>query len=112
LNNKIFNNNFINKFYKGSEIEKFIIENFESTYDVKPYVAEEEYKKTNNENELKEKNKIEIEKQEIINNNNTENYENDENNEDKKDVIEPFKLSVEEIKKLYENIKLEINKLD
>lgn len=112
LSNKILNNNFINKFYKGSEIEKFI-ENFQSDYDVKPYITEEEYKKKN-ENELKEihiekQSEKQSEKQEKVNDikyNNTENYENN------KDVIEPFKLSVEEIKKLYENIKLEINKLD
>jgi hypothetical protein len=113
INNKILNNKILNKFYKGSEIEKFIIENFQSDYDIKPYVPEEENKKIKNENKLKEINiEKQIEKQEEINNikyNQTENYEN---NEEKKDVIEPFKLSVEEIKKLYENIKLEINKLD
>ena len=94
LKHKLKNNNIISNFYNGSLFETFI-ENFDDdqsnnkNYEIKPYIQE---------NNNDEKDNITIKKESTLN--------------DTKEIIEPFKLSIEEIRELYDNIKLEINKLD
>lgn len=94
LKHKLKNNNIISNFYNGSLFETFI-ENFDddqsnnNNYDIKPYIQE---------NNNDEKEDITIKKESTLN--------------DTKEIIEPFKLSIQEIRELYDNIKLEINKLD
>ena len=93
LKNKLKNNNIISNFYSGSLFETFI-ENFDddqsnNNYEIKPYIQE---------NNNDEKEDITIKKESTLN--------------DTKEIIEPFKLSIQEIRELYDNIKLEINKLD
>ena len=105
LKHKLKNNKIISNFYSGSLFETFI-ENFDdgldNNYEVKPYIEENIFK----------------EKEESLNNNEKEDKTiKKESNEssilnDNKEIIEPFKLSVKEIKDLYDSIKLEINKLD
>jgi hypothetical protein len=104
LKHKLKNNNIISNFYNGSLFETFI-ENFDDdqsnnkNYEIKPYIQE------NNNDEKNEKDKkedITIKKE--PNQSSTLN--------DTKEIIEPFKLSIQEIRELYDNIKLEINKLD
>ena len=98
LKHKLKNNKIISNFYSGSLFETFI-ENFDddqtnNNYEIKPYVQEKE--ESLNDDEKEDKNiKKEYKESSILN--------------DKK---EPFKLNVQEIKELYDNIKLEINKLD
>ena len=95
LKHKLKNNNIISNFYNGSLFETFI-ENFDDdqsnnkNYEIKPYIQE---------NNNDEKEDISIKKESTTLN-------------DTKEIIEPFKLSIQEIRELYDNIKLEINKLD
>ena len=106
LKHKLKNNNIISNFYNGSLFETFI-ENFDddqsnnknNSYEIKPYIQE------NNNDEKNEKEDISIKKE------SNESFSNTTLN-DTKEIIEPFKLSIEEIRELYDNIKLEINKLD
>jgi hypothetical protein len=98
LKHKLKNNQIISNFYSGSLFETFI-ENFDddqtnNNYEIKPYVQEKE--ESLNDDEKEDKN---IKKE----------YKESSTLNDKK---EPFKLNVQEIKELYDNIKLEINKLD
>jgi hypothetical protein len=108
LKYKLKNNKIISNFYTGSLFETFI-ENFDdgtnNSYEIKPY----------------EEGNIFKEKDESLNDDEKEDKsikkEFKESNEsstlnDNKEIIEPFKLSVKEIKDLYESIKLEINNLD
>ena len=113
LKHKLKNNKILSNFYNGSLVETFI-ENFSNEndeYDVKPYVEENNIQSNN-----LQKNEI---KDDILNNdkyvNNSVNNvvkESFDTLNDNKETIEPFKLSVQEIKELYDSIKLEINKLD
>ena len=110
LKHKLKNNKIISNFYNGSLFETFV-ENFDNgsdngpdnAYEIEPYIQE----KNNNDK-----------KEEVLKNekeNDSDNNSASSNNptlNDKKEIIEPFKLSVKEIKELYDNIKLEINKLD
>ena len=104
LKHKLKNNNIISNFYNGSLFETFI-ENFDDeqsnnkNYEIKPYIQE------NNNDEKNEKEDISIKKE------SNESFSNTTLN-DTKEIIEPFKLSIQEIRELYDNIKLEINKLD
>ena len=101
LKHKIKNNNIISNFYNGSLFETFI-ENFDdgktnnNNYEIKPYIEE-------NNNDEKEDISIKKESNESFSNTTLT---------DTKEIIEPFKLSIQEIRELYDNIKLEINKLD
>jgi hypothetical protein len=109
LKHKLKNNNIISNFYSGSLFETFI-ENFDddqsnninnNNYEIKPYIKEN----NNDDNIKKETEDISIKKE------SKESF-NNSNLNDTKEIIEPFKLSIEEIRELYDNIKLEINKLD
>ena len=110
LKHKLKNNKIISNFYNGSLFETFV-ENFDdgsdnktnNNYEIEPYIQE-----NNNNDEKEEVLKNEKENKSINNNSDSSNSTLN----DKKEIIEPFKLSVKEIKELYDNIKLEINKLD
>ena len=114
LKYKIKNNKIISNFYTGSLFETFI-ENFDdgvnNNYEIKPYVEENIFKEKEeslNNDEIEDKS---------INNKKEDNEESNESSNnstlnDNKEIIAPFKLSVKEIKDLYDSIKLEINKLD
>lgn len=109
LKHKLKNNKILSNFYNGSLVETFI-ENFSNEndeYDVKPYVESNNIQSNN------------LQKNEVIedslNNDKPANNilkESFDTLNDNKETIEPFKLSVQEIKELYDSIKLEINKLD
>jgi hypothetical protein len=109
LKHKLKNNKIISNFYNGSLFETFV-ENFDNgsdnvpdnAYEIEPYIQEN----NNDEKEevLKNQKENDSDNNSVSSNNSTLN--------DKKEIIEPFKLSVKEIKELYDNIKLEINKLD
>jgi hypothetical protein len=110
LRNKLKNNKLISNFYSGSLFETFI-ENFDdgtNNYEIKPYIQEEN---NNIKEESKEYIKEESKKNEYIKSESKESFNNSTPN-DSKETIEPFKLNVEEIRELYNNIKLEINNLD
>jgi len=111
LKYKLKNNKIIFNFYNGSLFETFI-ENFDDgtndSYEIKPYIEENIFKEkeqslNNNEKEDKSIKKESKESNESSNNSSLN---------DNKELIEPFKLSVKEIKDLYDSIKLEINNLD
>ena len=108
LKNKLKNNNIISNFYSGSLFETFI-ENFDdgktnnNNYEIKPYIEEKEQSLND---DYEKNNSIKKESKES-----KESFNNSTLN-DNKEIIEPFKLSVQEIKELYDSIKLEINKLD
>jgi len=114
LKHRLKNNNIISNFYNGSLFETFI-ENFDddqsnntrnNSYEIKPYIEENTFKEKEESlnNDEKEDKSIKKEYKETNENSTTLN--------DNKEIIEPFKLSVKEIKELYDSIKLEINKLD
>jgi hypothetical protein len=119
LKHKIKNNKIITNFYNGSLFETFI-ENFDDgtndNYEIKPYAEEKEESLNNDEKVESSNNNI---KEESSNNDKKENksleYINESFNNftvnDNKEIIEPFKLNIKEIKELYNSIKLEINKL-
>jgi hypothetical protein len=120
LKHKLKNNNIISNFYSGSLFQTFI-ENFDDgtndSYEVKPYQEGNIFKEKEDflNDDEKEDKSIKKEFKEF-----KESKESKESNEllnnptlnDNKEIIEPFKLSVKEIKDLYDSIKLEINKLD
>lgn len=121
LKHKLKNNKILSNFYNGSLVETFI-ENFSNEndeydvkpyeYDIKPYVEENNIKSNNLQSNNLQKNEI---KENILNNDKPVNNvvkESFDTLNDNKETIEPFKLSVQEIKELYDSIKLEINKLD
>lgn len=114
LKHKLKNNNIISNFYSGSLFETFI-ENFDdgtnNSYEIKPYIEENIFKEKEESlnNDEKEDKTIKNEYKQ------SKEYNESSNNSllnDNKEIIEPFKLSVKEIKDLYDSIKLEINKLD
>lgn len=114
LKNKIRNNKIISNFYNGSLFETFI-ENFDDgthdSYEIKPYI--EEKNENNQDNEDNKNNEDNKKKEDFLNNYEKEDKKsNNSTLNNNKEIIEPFKLSVEEIKELYNNIKLEINNLD
>jgi hypothetical protein len=114
LKHKIKNNNIISNFYSGSLFETFI-ENFDDgtnhSYEIKPYIEENIFKEKEEflNNDEKENKSI---KKEFKESNESDEPLNNPSLNDNKEIIEPFKLSVKEIKDLYDSIKLEINKLD
>ena len=114
LKHKLKNNKILSNFYNGSLVETFI-ENFSNEndeYDVKPYVESNNLQSNNlQKNEIKEDI---LDNDKNLNNNSINNVvkESFDTLNDNKETIEPFKLSVQEIKELYDSIKLEINKLD
>ena len=106
-----FNSNLYHKLKKnkllGETIEKFV-----GDYDVVPYVKEED----NDNNNMDNKNIISENFKDIkeLNKNNDIKDENitGEIDKNKNESIEPFKLSVQEIKEMYDNIKLQLDKMN
>ena len=115
LKHKLKNNKIISNFYNGSLVETFI-ENFDdgsnNSYEIKPYVEENIFKEKEESlnNDEREDKSIKKESNEYKETNESSNNSTSIN--DNKEIVEPFKLSVKEIKDLYDSIKLEINNLD
>lgn len=94
-----YNSNLYEKL-KNNKILGLTIEKFANEYDFVPY-SKENNDDDNNHDSIENHNKKEETK-----------IDENINNDNKKEVVEPFKLSVQEIKEMYDNIKLQLDKMD
>jgi Ca2+/Na+ antiporter len=109
IKKKLEKNKYLNlEQYKDLAKEYFSNMNDNNSYEVKPYKDDNNNK--NNISSASSSNSAPASSSIIVNNNSTNNISNNQNNSNKK-VIEPFKDEVQQLKEMYDNIKLEISKL-
>jgi len=119
-----YNSNLYEKL-KHNKILGSTIEKFANEYDFVPYNNNDNDNNDNNDNNNNDVNNPDINKFNIekyknsdekinkdINEDNIDNENNKINDNKKNNEIEPFKLSVQEIKEMYDNIKLQLEKMD